>query len=218
MVKEKNHITSWGSDNEDDEMVYGLKDFDTEIYDKEEHIAELYGHEEHDRDNTEDRLEDLNMENEEIDVNNGEKPYVGMKFEYDDDAYVFYNRYAKTMGFGVRKGVVRRSKKDGCVIGCRFFCSKEGFREERYKKNTAIKKRRRGETRVGCGAITYVNKTDEGMWAVSLFEENHNHKCETPKKCHLFPSHRRIDENQGAMIEKMNEAGIRKKFNDALSL
>ena len=193
-------------------MVYSLEDFDIEIYDEEEHIDELYVHEEHDGGDTEDRLEDLNMANEEIDVNNVEKPYVGMKFESDDDAYVFYNRYAKTMGFGVRKGVVRRSKKDGCVIGCRFFCSKEGFREERYKKNAAIKKRHRGETRVGCGARIYVNKTYEGMC-----EENHNHKCETPKKCHLFPSHRRIDENQGAMIEKMNEAGIRKKFNDALS-
>ena len=36
--------------------------------------------------------------------------------------------------------------------------------------------------------------------------------CETPKKCHLFPSHRRVDGNQGAMIEKMNEAGIRKNL------
>ncbi|XP_057488884.1 protein FAR1-RELATED SEQUENCE 5-like [Actinidia eriantha] len=122
-------------------MVYDLEDFDAEIYDEKEHIDELYGHEEHDGDDTEDRLEDLNMENEEIDVNNVEKPYVGMKFESDDDAYVFYNRYAKTMGFGVRKGGVRRSKKDGCVIGCHFFCSKEGFREERYKKNAAKKKK-----------------------------------------------------------------------------
>ncbi|XP_057482211.1 uncharacterized protein LOC130769080 [Actinidia eriantha] len=78
VVKEKNYITNWGSDNEDDEMVYGLEDFDTEIYDEEEHIDELYGHEEHDGDDTEDRLEDLNMENEEIDVNNIEKPFVDL--------------------------------------------------------------------------------------------------------------------------------------------
>ena len=57
-----------------------------------------------------------------------------------------------------------------------------------------------------------MTKTDEGMWAVSLFEEDHNHMCETPQKCHLFPSHRRVNGNQGAMIEKMNEAGIRKNL------
>ncbi|XP_057510810.1 protein FAR1-RELATED SEQUENCE 5-like [Actinidia eriantha] len=161
-------------------MVYDLEDFDAEIYDEKEHIDELYGHEEHDGDDTEDRLEDLNMENEEIDVNNVEKPYVGMKFESDDDAYVFYNR--------------------------------KGFEKKDTRKMQLKKKRRRGETRVGCGARIYVNKTDEGMWTVSLFEEDHNHKCETPKKCHLFTSHRRVDGNQGAMIEKMNEAGIRKNL------
>ena len=71
------------------------------------------------------------------------------------------------------------------------------------------KKRCRGETRVGCRARLFTNKFEDGSWIVSLFEENHNHECVTPKKSHLLLSQRSITKSQGDMMQKMSITGIK---------
>ncbi|KAH7670560.1 FHY3/FAR1 family protein [Dioscorea alata] len=114
-----------------------------------------------------------------------------------DEAYDYYNQYAYKKGFSVRKGAIRKSEKDGNVIGRRLHCSKEGYREERFKKTEGSKKRHRGETRCGCKAKLLVNKNLDGSWVVSMFVEEHNHVLATPRKCHLLPSHRKI-KSQGS--------------------
>ena len=40
-----------------------------------------------------------------------ETPLIGMTFDSSDDAYHYYNSYARTVGFSVRKQRVTRSKR-----------------------------------------------------------------------------------------------------------
>ncbi|KAF3789128.1 FAR1-RELATED SEQUENCE 5 protein [Nymphaea thermarum] len=56
-------------------------------------------------------------------------PYVGMEFESDAAARIFYYQYAKRLGFSIRVATTRRSKRDSTVISHYFVCSKEGFRK-----------------------------------------------------------------------------------------
>lgn len=44
------------------------------------------------------------------------KPSVGMEFDSLDDAYLFYNEYARVVGFSVRKAKTRKSNIDGSIL------------------------------------------------------------------------------------------------------
>lgn len=97
---------------------------------------------------------------------------VGTVFESDEDAYVFYTKYAKLLGFGVRKDWVNRSKVHGRVVSRKFTCSKEGHRRDTH----ANVKKHRKETRTGCLAHMIINRDDDGKYRVTHFEGNHNHE------------------------------------------
>ena len=43
-------------------------------------------------------------------------PYVGKEFNNDEEAYLFYNAFAKRKGFGIRKDKSRRSIPNGGII------------------------------------------------------------------------------------------------------
>ncbi|RYQ99917.1 hypothetical protein Ahy_B07g087928 [Arachis hypogaea] len=68
-----------------------------------------------------------------------------------DAAYECYVSYAKSVGFGVRKGDAARGK-DGNYTRRRFFCNKAGYREEKYYNNSNRKREHKAETRTGCEA------------------------------------------------------------------
>jgi zinc finger SWIM domain-containing protein 3 len=58
----------------------------------------------------------------------GEKHVVGMEFKSEDDAYHFYNAYAKVKGFSIRKHWVRRSRKSKLIVAHTIVCSSEGYK------------------------------------------------------------------------------------------
>ncbi|KAF6160667.1 hypothetical protein GIB67_019607 [Kingdonia uniflora] len=126
------------------------------------------------------------------------KPQVGMVFDSIDDACQFYSNYAREMGFGIRRGSSRKSKKDYMtVIWREFVCSKEGFRHERYKQKEATKKKKRGETRTGCEAKLVIKlQREKGSWMVSMFVEKHNHEYETQRKRQSSSSGKKVSESQ----------------------
>ena len=73
---------------------------------------------------------------------------VSKMFADEDEGYQFYNAYALSIGFSVRKSYVEWNN-DHTEITLRR--SRQGYREEKYVKE--IKKRRpRDITRVGCPA------------------------------------------------------------------
>ncbi|GAY61582.1 hypothetical protein CUMW_211080, partial [Citrus unshiu] len=65
-----------------------------------------------------------------IDGNMNLEPYIGLVFDTQDDAYSFYLRYAKCMGFGISKKSSRRSKLSGEFIDTKFTCTKYGIKRE----------------------------------------------------------------------------------------
>ncbi|KAF6176921.1 hypothetical protein GIB67_023280, partial [Kingdonia uniflora] len=115
------------------------------------------------------------------------KPSVGMEFESHHKAFLFYNAYARFLGFIVRKDKTRKSNIDGSLLFRRFCCSKESYRwkncendiDDRRKDVGGITVKTRPQklpiTRVGCNAKCEVKKTD-GKWVVQKFIEEHNHE------------------------------------------
>ncbi|KAL4596975.1 hypothetical protein ACB092_12G202300 [Castanea dentata] len=87
----------------------------------------------------------------EIDIN--VEPYVGMEFESEEAAMMYYDAYAKRLGFIIRVGNCHRSGREGSVISQRFLCNKEGFRVNNNKtRNTRSLEVRKPRqiTREGC--------------------------------------------------------------------
>lgn len=99
---------------------------------------------------------------------------IGMEFESDEHAYIFYNKYAGLVGFNVRKDWVNRSKIHGQVVSRKFTCSREGYRR-RDKRDVNVRKHRK-ETRTGCLAHMIVTRKTDGKYQVTHFEANHNHE------------------------------------------
>lgn len=101
------------------------------------------------------------------------KPIVGMEFATLEASQVFWEQYARDVGFGARIGVTRKGKKDGIVRLRTYVCSREGneYYDPRY-----INSKRRGDRRCGCGVLMTVKLVKEkGTFRVETFTEEHNH-------------------------------------------
>ena len=74
---------------------------------------------------------------------------VSKMFADEDEGYQFYNAYALSKGFSVRKSYVEWNS-DHTEITLRWYvCSRQGDREEKYVKKEIKKRRPRDITRVG---------------------------------------------------------------------
>ncbi|KAJ8452824.1 hypothetical protein Cgig2_014587 [Carnegiea gigantea] len=96
-------------------------------------------------------------------------PAVGMEFESYDDAYNYYNCYAKEVGFHVRvknSWFKRNSKEKYGAVLC---CSSQGFK--RIKDVHRIRK----ETRTGCPAMIRMRLVDSERWRIIEVILEHNH-------------------------------------------
>ncbi|GLU03915.1 hypothetical protein SLE2022_210860 [Rubroshorea leprosula] len=101
------------------------------------------------------------------------EPYLGMEFESEEAAKVFYDAYATRLGFIMRVDAFRRSMRDGKVVWRRLVCNKEGFRKLRPRRSESRKPR--AITREGCKAMMVVKKEKSGKWVVTRFDKEHNH-------------------------------------------
>ncbi|XP_058086792.1 protein FAR1-RELATED SEQUENCE 5-like isoform X2 [Magnolia sinica] len=134
------------------------------------------------------------------------EPYEGLEFESEDAARVFYNAYARRVGFGSRIGKNLRSRKDGRTIARKFVCSKEGFRAKKHQNNANRVKRPRAVTREGCEAMMMVKKTEVGRWVVTKFTKEHNHVLLSPSEVVLLRSHRNASDIPKGRI-KVSDGG-----------
>ncbi|GMH02437.1 hypothetical protein Nepgr_004276 [Nepenthes gracilis] len=69
-----------------------------------------------------------------VEENSEKEPYVGMGFESEEAAKVFYDAYATSLGFVMRIDAFRRSMRDGQVLWRRLVCNKESFQRFRAKR------------------------------------------------------------------------------------
>ncbi|KAG6390848.1 hypothetical protein SASPL_148593 [Salvia splendens] len=98
-----------------------------------------------------------------------------MKFQSIDDAFEFYNQYAREAGFSARYSNSRKNKMTNEVVWKQFVCFKAGQTDEARSKNRAptggpIQIRARGEVRTNCKAKISIVKQQAGSdWSVSVF-------------------------------------------------
>uniref|UniRef100_A0A0A0K8R3 Protein FAR1-RELATED SEQUENCE n=1 Tax=Cucumis sativus TaxID=3659 RepID=A0A0A0K8R3_CUCSA len=96
-------------------------------------------------------------------------PAVGMEFESYEDAYNYYNCYAKEVGFRVRvknSWFKRNSREKYGAVLC---CSSQGFK--RIKDVNRLRK----DTRTGCPAMIRMRLMDSQRWRVLEVSTEHNH-------------------------------------------
>ncbi|XP_020254947.1 protein FAR1-RELATED SEQUENCE 5-like [Asparagus officinalis] len=132
-------------------------------------------------------------------------PQIGMKFHSQEQAFKFYNSYAKRKGFSVRKGHLSR-RKDGSVRDRHFLCSNEGYRREH---RTHITKKPRPLERTNCMARIEFKVDRDNTWIVNKFMDDHNHPLACPNKIHMLRSHRNKMPMQRPFITEMDYIGVK---------
>ncbi|KAJ7975671.1 Protein FAR1-RELATED SEQUENCE 5 [Quillaja saponaria] len=134
---------------------------------------------------------------------------IGAEFESDEHAYRFYNKYARLIGFSVRKDWVNRSKVHGQVVSRKFTCSKEGHRRK-DKRDVNVKKHRK-ETRTGCLAHIIITRQPDSKYRVTHFEAEHNHDDINPSSAHMLTLESELGIDQAAEAESKDNLGPRSK-------
>lgn len=134
---------------------------------------------------------------------------IGTEFDSDEHAYRFYNKYARFLGFSVRKDWVNRSKVHGQVVSRKFTCSKEGYRRK-DKRDVNVKKHRK-ETRTGCLAHIIITRQPDGKYRVTHFEAQHNHDNINPNNAHLLTLQNELTAAQAAGADPKSTLGLKPK-------
>lgn len=128
-------------------------------------------------------------------------PKVGMVFLSEDHAYDFYNQYAKSVGFSVRKDS-STVRPDGTVIRRVLCCSKQG-----YYKSRASFTNLRSRSRTGCEARIIILRRGDKFLLIE-FKELHNHELVPQSEVYRLRSQRKIEDRQGKIMRNMYDAGI----------
>ncbi|KAH7521342.1 protein FAR1-RELATED SEQUENCE 5 isoform X2 [Ziziphus jujuba] len=102
------------------------------------------------------------------------EPYEGMQFDSEDAAKIFYDEYARRLGFVMRVMSCRRSERDGRILARRLGCNKEGYCVSIRGKFGPVRKPR-PSTREGCKAMIHVKYDKSGKWVITKFVKDHNH-------------------------------------------
>lgn len=132
-----------------------------------------------------------------------EVPKLGMIFQSDDEAYDFYNRYARSVGFSIRKSSSTH-RSDKTVSRRIFCCSKEGVYRE-HSRGAPMKPRL--QTRTDCKARLVIRIQDDGSYSVAEFVLEHNHELVPPSEVHILRSHRKMREAQTGMFNNLQLVG-----------
>lgn len=153
-------------------------------------------------------LKEINSEpTESFDVQNslpeGKKefvaPAVGMEFESYDDAYNYYNCYAKEAGFRVRvknSWFKRNSREKYGAVLC---CSSQGFK--RIKDVNRLRK----ETRTGCPAMIRMRVVDSKRWRVLEVTHEHNHLLGAK----IYKSVKKMGSGARSKLQSSSDAEVR---------
>ncbi|KAL3528893.1 hypothetical protein ACH5RR_008215 [Cinchona calisaya] len=129
-------------------------------------------------------------------------PVVGMEFESYDDAYNYYNCYAKELGFGIRvksSWTKRNSKEKRGAVLC---CNCEGFKAMKEASS------RRKETRTGCLAMIRLRLVESNRWRVDEVKLEHNHPFD-PERVQNSKSHKKMDPGSKRKLEPSVDVEVR---------
>jgi zinc finger SWIM domain-containing protein 3 len=128
-----------------------------------------------------------------------------MCFQSEEEAYQFYNSYAKSKGFSIRK-CHNKKRADGTVSSKYLVCSKEGVKAKHPTHETV---KEQAISRVNCSARVHFNISRDGIWNIQKVVLCHNHHLVTPDKVHMLRSQRKLVDADRHMIKQMKTSGIR---------
>ncbi|CAO2813499.1 unnamed protein product [Amaranthus hypochondriacus] len=129
-------------------------------------------------------------------------PIVGMEFESYNDAYNYYNCYAKELGFAIRvksSWTKRNSKEKRGAVLC---CNCEGFKT--LKEATC----RRKETRTGCLAMIRLRLVETNRWRIDEVKLEHNHLFD-PERVQNSKSHKKAEVGVKRNLEPTVDVEVR---------
>ncbi|KAL0356446.1 UNVERIFIED_CONTAM: protein FAR1-RELATED SEQUENCE 6 [Sesamum radiatum] len=112
-------------------------------------------------------------------------PTVGLEFESFDEAYDFYNVYAKGQGFGIRVSNSWFRSKRRERYRAKLSCSSAGFKKKSDANNP------RPETRTGCPAMVIIKLVEAKRWRIVEVELDHNHPV-SPEVKRFYKSHKKM--------------------------
>ncbi|XP_058204045.1 protein FAR1-RELATED SEQUENCE 11-like [Rhododendron vialii] len=123
-------------------------------------------------------------------------PQCGMIFDTADEAYNFYNGYARKINFSVRKQRTNKSKAEqNKILRQVLVCSCEGT----YKKIRTPRKRRENR-RFDCKTLLEFKLIGD-KYHVIQFMSDHTHDLVPPQFAHYLRSQRRIEFSQVGLLE-----------------
>ncbi|XP_068345455.1 protein FAR1-RELATED SEQUENCE 8-like [Pyrus communis] len=129
-------------------------------------------------------------------------PFVGLEFDSYDDAYNYYNYYAKALGFAIRvksSWTKRNSKEKRGAVLC---CNCEGFKTVKEANS------RKKETRTGCLAMIRLRLVESNRWRVDEVKLEHNHLFD-PERAQNSKSHKRMDFGAKRKMESTPDVEVR---------
>ncbi|KAJ1689465.1 hypothetical protein LUZ63_013620 [Rhynchospora breviuscula] len=131
-------------------------------------------------------------------------PEVGMEFPSKEDAFIFYSRYAYSLGFGASRN--GGSSKDGKTTRETITCHKGGT--TRGKSDKPVSERRRAVKKTGCLArIVLLFNTEKEVWYIHKFHDEHNHVL-CPDYSYKLTSHRNLPYYVKKLLEINEHAGL----------
>ena len=124
---------------------------------------------------------------------------VSLTFKSEEEGYEFYNKYARSKGFGVRKDDVK--PKGGIIIRRLYVCCKQGYRAKKHFGRLDRKRKPRALTRCGCDARLQIEMNmGTREWFVKEFVDRHNHPLTKPDQIAFLWSHRGLSDAQKADV------------------
>ncbi|XP_042493320.1 protein FAR1-RELATED SEQUENCE 5-like [Macadamia integrifolia] len=139
-------------------------------------------------------------------------PYVGLEFTNEDQAFQFYDEYARLTGFGIRKQKLYRSRTKkidgkGELLSRLYVCHKAGFKQKNDKRQRGKVVKQRPEVRVGCEALMRIKAIPSGF-VVDKFVESHNHELVAEEDTFTLRSHEGCSAAVKVMVEHLINAGL----------
>uniref|UniRef100_A0A2N9G4T2 Protein FAR1-RELATED SEQUENCE n=1 Tax=Fagus sylvatica TaxID=28930 RepID=A0A2N9G4T2_FAGSY len=175
---------------------------DLEVHDLENECEQLFEIEGNDLETDRDDTTIVDYQNGISERKDYPPPIVGMEFESYDDAYNYYNCYAKELGFAIRvksSWTKRNSKEKRGAVLC---CNCEGFKTIKEANS------RRKETRTGCLAMIRLRLVESNRWRVDEVKLEHNHSYD-PERAQNSKSHKKMVTGDKRKVEPTVDVEVR---------
>lgn len=128
-------------------------------------------------------------------------PAIGQQFRDFDEAYSFYNNYAKHTGFGIKRSQHNHTRRY-------LRCVREG--KHKAAVSETDRQRERPTQKTDCKAFIRLKEREDGSYVVKDFDLCHNHQLlESPSMAVFMHSHKRVDNTLKEYIKDLQFSNVK---------